>query len=229
MKDIPIIFSGPMVRALLDGRKTMTRRLAWRSETDVKKMDFICDGEKPNPLSRLAKHMPVQMAGAYWLRPSPWLSVKPGDRLWVRETWAVDAPDLETARAAHEDMMQGGNSYGPYYLVGEVSPDTLKWRSPIHTPRWASRLTLIITATKIQRLRLIGEDDVRDEGVIGSGPWWVEGLKAATYTTYSAKEAFKNLWTRLHGTDAWKADPEVVALRFRVVKANIDAAEARAA
>src|SRR5580693_9294017 len=74
-----------MVKALLAGRKVMTRRLAWHSETDTKQMDFICDGEKPNPLSRLAKGMGVQMSGAYWLRPTPLCRMKPGDRLWVRE------------------------------------------------------------------------------------------------------------------------------------------------
>src|ERR1700722_5468108 len=103
MADYPIIFSAPMILALLAGEKTMTRRLAWRSETDIKKMAFICDGERPDPLAKLAKNTSVQMAGAYWLRPSSWQRVQPDDRLWVREAMAArisDEPE-SPAKARH--------------------------------------------------------------------------------------------------------------------------------
>lgn len=225
VKDIPIIFSAPMVRALLDGWKTMTRRIAWRSETDKRKMSFVCDGERPNPLARKAKGFGVQMGGEYWLRPTPWVGVRPGDRLWVREAWSHDGPDLETVKSRLLDAIPQ-ETYGPYYRATEVAPDTLKWITPLHMPRWASRLTLIVTATKIERLQEISREDAIAEGLklvskeIEEFFRWPPPFDAGMWLTTPA--AFAWLWRQLHGPDSWDANPEVVAFAFEVHKANID-------
>ena len=179
----PIIFSALMVRALLDGRKTQTRRIVkW------------LDGN---------------------LEPKAGYSI--GDRLWVRETWAHDAPSLETCRVAFEDAYPGGITYGPYYRATETAPDTLRWRSPIHMPRWASRLTLTVTAVRVERVQDISEDDAEAEGIEpilvppdGGGAPHVEGFRA--------------IWQTLHSRDAWTwaQNPWVTAISFTVEKKKID-------
>ncbi|MEA2989299.1 MAG: hypothetical protein QOG83_2010, partial [Alphaproteobacteria bacterium] len=121
-RDIPIIFSAPMVRALLDGRKTMTRRLAW---------------SLPGKAGRRAKRKDQWPAGMW---PSSWQNRCPGDRLWVRETWA------------HVPVNPHGWIGAIYAADGEEAEDSVadtwefmgKWRPSTHMPRWASRLTLIV-------------------------------------------------------------------------------------
>jgi hypothetical protein len=132
-----------------------------------------------------------------------------GDRLWVRETWAHDADDLETARIAHEDVYCD-LTYGPYYHATETAPETLKWRPSIHMPRWASRLTLEVTGVKVERLREISEKDALAEG-IEPGIW--------------PRSEFVAIWDSIHGMtgpNAWGANPWVYALTFKVHKCNID-------
>lgn len=185
MTDRPIIFSAPMIRALLDGRKTMTRRLAWR--------------EFPK-LVRVVNDKPRRA-------PSPWQRVQPGDRLWVRERfsgrhegWSVDHPG------------------GPIWYWADGNPRHGDWTKPkpsIHMPRWASRLTLTVTATKIERLQDISERDAVLEGVYC--------VRRHENDDASPTQLFAMLWCNLHGDDSWNANPEVVALTFTVEKRNIDA------
>jgi hypothetical protein len=105
-------------------------------------------------------------------------------------------------------------------------------RASMHMPRWASRLTLIVTATTIEHLQGISEADAKAEGIEYRedcfGTWNPDGTMRCGGAD-NAREAFRCLWINLHGTGAWDANPEVVALRFTVIKANIDALEARAA
>jgi hypothetical protein len=177
MADRPIIFSAPMVKALIEGRKTPTRRIL-----------------KPQPVPCLSWSAPPP--GTYpsdkgWSR----LPYELGDRLWVREgacwvsAWGwryrADNDDLEDKRAS-----------------GEVGP----WRSPIHMPRHASRLTLTVTEVRVQRLQDITLADARAEGV-----WFPELF------------SFLRLWNSLHGPDAWDANPWVCAISFTVEQRNIDA------
>lgn len=187
MTDRSIIFSAPMVRALLDGRKTMTRRLAWRA--------------------------PLQP------RPTIWQNVGPGDRLWVREGFCPRYFD------------DGNPAYKADWTTGsaDVAMEP-KWTTSIHMPRWASRLTLIVTATKIERLQDISEGDAKAEGARwynghGVGHSGFRHDPDDGYVWPRATESFGRLWICLHGDDAWWANPEVVALTFTVHKQNIDAME----
>jgi hypothetical protein len=180
MADRPIIFSAPMIRALLDGRKTQTRRLAWR--------DPLAGG----PGDGLEQ------------RPSPWQRVQPGDRLWVREAWSP-----------HPD---GVMAHGAVYRLGheeeaKAGPGIERWRSPIHMPRWASRLTLTVTDVRVQRVHDMLLNDYEAEGVVDRPMSTDEGIRA-----------FSTLWDGLHGPGAWDANPHVVALTFTVEQRNIDAA-----
>ena len=193
MTDRPIIFSAPMVRALLAGTKTQTRRAAWRS----------C-----RPRSELY--------GVNERMPTVWQRVRPGDRLWVREAVAyrpnrVDGlPDEYWYPADHEDFDRS---------TAEVV------RSPIHMPRWASRLTLTVTAARIERLRDISEDDARAEGLT------CENISDKARQRFDRmkpwpefyRPLFALLWDSIHTPGAWEANPEVVALTFTVERRNIDA------
>jgi hypothetical protein len=199
-----------MINALISGRKTMTRRLAWR---DCPKCPGITSCKR---------------CGGSGLVPSPWQKVRPGDRLWVVETWAVDAP-LDQVRRENQDAMGPVIGNGPYYRATECAPETLRWRSPIHMPRWASRLTLVVEETRTERLLAgsLGDGDAIKEGLIpviedGQQKWRAFDDEPAYI---DPTIAFNVLWDRLHGKGAFECNPEVVVIGFRVVKANIDRME----
>lgn len=189
--DRPIIFSTPMVQALLREAeepgtgKTMTRRLAWR-------FSDVNDNHTKTATS--------------------WQKAKPGDRLWVRENWkphsiyvAIKPRDIPNSRI--------------FFAADDGSfPSNTPWRPSIHMPRWASRLTLVITATKVERLQEISEADARAEGVEPAVAGADETRQIKTYRT-----GFVRIWRKLHGEESWLENPEVVALTFTVHKTNIDA------
>lgn len=196
MTDYPIIFSAPMVRALLEGRKTMTRRLAWRGT------------------------MPTPSFPEGTMRATSWQKVKPGDRLWVRENFAViDGGTIRDGAGGAMDYVDTEIIY-----AADRKPYT-KITPCIHMPRRLSRLTLIVTATKIEPLQSISERDAEAEGA----PLAVAGVDSRRGPIRMHRTGFVGLWRSLHGDDAWAANPDVVALTFRVVKANVDAVEAKAA
>lgn len=191
MTDRPIIFSAPMVRALLAGRKTMTRRV-------TKKQDWP---------ERIVKRWPNQHSTGYEV----------GDLLWVREAWGHDGPDLDSVRRGIES---DGQNYGPYYFADARWFDnaTIKKRSPIFMPRWASRITLTVTAVKVERLQDITEEDAKSEGAFPEFE-----IDVATFVhgkNYDFKRAsthrlgFKHLWSEIHGRESWGANPWIVAITF---------------
>jgi hypothetical protein len=139
--------------------------------------------------------------GDYGNGVKQWTISPLGARLWVRETWSHDAPDLDTCRAADEDALPG-TGYGPYYRATEVAPDTLKWRPSIHMPRWASRITLEITEVRVQRVQDITDADAEAEGCLGGS------------MTYPG-QAFENLWCEIYGHESWTSNPWCWCLSFR--------------
>lgn len=184
-----MIFSAPMVRAILSGRKTMTRRLL-----------------------RKAGHA----NGESVTFNSPLRKLTAGDRLWVRENLRVVSEGIEYAadntlitetenewsdraadlwnRRAHDD--------GP-----DLHPTTIP---SIHMPRWCSRITLRVTAIKIERLQDISEEDAKAEGVEPA----VAGRSGWSEPIYTHRTGFVRIWNELHGEGAWLANPEVVAISF---------------
>lgn len=210
-RDIPVIFSSPMVRALLDGRKTMTRRLAW----SFVRRKLARDLTSGNPCLVDDKGRTTA--------PSPWQKAEPGDRLWVRESLYADQM---------EDLLTGErttNVMAAYYVAdkSEVLGEgdfNLAWKwerkslPSIHMPRAFSRLTLVVTSTKIERLQDISEADAKAEG------WTPRPEVSADPEVHrdAARDWFSDLWTDLHGVESWRSNPEVVALSFKVVRQNID-------
>ena len=204
MADSPIVFSAPMIRALLEGRKTQTRRIMPHQDWLAQAYSPIVSG---NAIFNYAGEEEVSRA-----------RFAVGDRLWVREAHAISAnPDLPVwYRSGHEEA----SASGPRVDV--------KWRSSIHMPRWTSRLTLIVIGVKVERLQDISATDAEAEGV----PTHVaEHTFAKVYRDPAEREAtrvkyFRELWEKLYGADSWAANPWVAAITFRVVKANIAQIEA---
>ncbi|HVJ31602.1 MAG TPA: hypothetical protein VND94_00685 [Terriglobia bacterium] len=166
-------------------------------------------------------------------------AIRPGDRLWVRETVkAVEDEDfdhcvhyeadrdLRVVAPNHDRESEAFGNWWNLLAYRSDDPDLTggKLVPPIHMPRWASRLTLVVTATRIERLQDISEADARAEGIapLPSGRFHCGHDDEGEITCKSAITAFGWLWNSLHGVDAWMANPEVVALSFTVHKINID-------
>ena len=217
MPDRPMIFSAPMVRALLDGRKTQTRRVlrvpGWAAEID----EIGDDGYTLWCVSResgcIAPALPQYL---------------PHDRLWVREncaTWEGDHRDA----VYRADMTQADWND----VKHDASSAPWKLRPSIHMPRWASRLTLIVTDVRVQRLQEISEKDAKAEGV-RAGDWPDrprcscddDDCVACSHYPALYKPAFRHIWNSLHGPDAWDANPWVCAITFTVHRCNIARMEA---
>ena len=213
MTDRGIIMSAPMIKALLGGRKTQTRRLAWR----------------------LTTHQ-----GRYCEAPTVWQKAQPGDRIWVKETFRLRAD--QDHKPPSEDFWKSGAWYyadDPTLEPSGCGGGAGKIRQSIFMPRWASRLTLVVTEVRRQRLQQISEEDCLAEGIqadryqvrrSGDGKmlsrFFVEiENDCPLYAGATAKESYELLWTGIHGRAAWDDNPEVVALTFTVHQANIDRLE----
>jgi hypothetical protein len=210
MTDRPIIFSGPMVRALIEGRKTQTRRLLPKAhprfpQKNQIRMDVLTyDPQRPEAWYWDGVHDRV---GASY--PIPYA---PGDRLYVREAVCWVSAWGWRYRADNDDLTEKREA-------GEVS----RWRPSIHMPRWASRITLTVTEVRVQRLQEISAGDTIAEGVECST--CVEMGESACHGRgcFASRAAYIDLWNSLHGPDAWGANPWVVAVTFTVAMRNIDA------
>jgi hypothetical protein len=186
MKERPILFSGPMVRAILDGSKTQTRRAA---------KEF---NEMPN-LDGILKRFPNQEGCPYGT---------PGDRLWVRETWAV-----QHEYDAFPPSAIGSSARWHYAATEDLGG--LRKRPSIFLPRRGSRILLKITGVRVQRLLEISEEDARAEGVTDfAGRWW-DGSPVVCGKWNAPSEAFAALWESINGTGSWEANPWVWAITFR--------------
>lgn len=208
MTDKPILFSAPMVRALLDGRKTQTRRV-------LNPQPNMLNGGKP-----LNDGRGSYSTGSGWKR----YQFRRGDRLWVREAWAP----LE--RLTHNDPGTQALADGGFYRAdeGTVEGEVSRWSPSIHMPKRASRITLQVTDVRVQRLQDISEEDAIAEGV---APEPVRVFETPhTPPAREAKPAFQRLWDSINaardgGAYAWAANPWVTATTFEVVKGNIDTLE----
>lgn len=192
----PILFSGPMVRAILEGRKTQTRREVKAINHDSFEVFTAAD---PSGFWGFdAKNDPVLCVH------SPYGEV--GDRLWVRESFAVCADN---------------NIF--YRADGKPDPwDGVKWKPSIHMPRLASRITLEITGVRVERLNAISEDDAKAEGTENrSDLAWGHGGQGDDMARWAVdhghRYAFCHLWDSINGDGAWSLNPWVWVVEFKVV------------
>lgn len=210
MKERPILFSGPMVRAILEGRKTQTRRVihtGWfdQSHWDIKPLD-ACTVLRSSetgivfntPGGSLAKSMQDRVIRCPYGGP--------GDRLWVRETFSVRL-DCEpgTPKAIHYLAYKADD-----VDLGMAWHSMSNWKPSIHMPRWASRLTLEIVGVRAERVREISHKDALAEGV-----------------AYNVSEPdgaplprFRALWNSINDARGfgWDVNPWVWVVEFKVVK-----------
>jgi hypothetical protein len=229
MKARPILFSGAMVRALLDGSKTQTRRT----------VKDACNGvttciEKNDewPLYASDQH------GAWHPRPCPY--GKPGDLLWVRETIAYQWPDdCDNGRVypddegddirefgrpikqAECDILYAATDLDAAWMGDDGEPCNPKWKPSIHMPRRASRITLEITGVRVEQLWDISESDAQAEGAqrLVYDENYNTFLKSdkGTYRT-----GFFGLWHYINGPESFEANPWLWVVEFKVHQRHVD-------
>jgi hypothetical protein len=188
-KSRPIIFTAPMIRAILAGEKTQTRRIV-KPQPPADHSPLVVDRFCPTVIDRYNEEQPgdevfgVTTECGEWCLRCPY--GQPGDTLWVRETFGMSYTDLVPAG---RPFVPGGTWGSPsrpgrqpcvvFKADGPMPDDspseTARWSPSIHMPRWASRITLEITGVRVERLQEISEADARAEGCaakIFPGPWW---------------------------------------------------------
>lgn len=213
MPDRPILFSAPMIRALLDGRKTQTRRVIHPHEP----APLVSAGDKPASNVVFTK-IPARHGG-FMQGPSFKLPYAPGDRLWVRECAGWLSGHGWQYRADAKDLEE-------YYETGCMG----RWRPSIHMPRRASRITLTVTDARVQRLQDISEADAIAEGcrpffdhdnqAEHVGP---NGTVHQMAPLRGPQDDFHRLWDSLNAARAPSdSNPWVVVLTFTVQRGNID-------
>lgn len=206
MAERPILFSSPMVRELLVGRKTQTRRMA----KPVRHPDL---GNVYAPGALVLEREPQHVID----RCCPY--GQPGDRLWVRETFAPVYPQ--------DPSYNGGRpiefDYRATYVHGARLGDTLgikkTWKPAIHMPRTASRITLEITAVRVERLQGITEADAQAEGSTPIPDACDHVRRSCSDIGCSGPQpyrvGFRSLWEDINGPDSWDANPWVWVVNFR--------------
>lgn len=238
MKDRGMIFNGEMVRAILDGRKTQTRRpLKW------KQTRFTEIGEREDG-SNWPWSEDTEKVCDHW-HPCPFGAV--GDRIWVRETWALlgnedgccvdwndnlcKGDEKTAARIYRASCEQRPGDYGLWSIPDNAywKPHTENekfegaWRPSIHMPRWASRITLEITDVRVERLNGISETDAEAEGInmeaLFDSQDCYDCIADHNMTGRpTAKGAFKYLWESIYGEENWQANPWVWVIEFKRIE-----------
>lgn len=224
MADRPILFSGPMVRALLAGTKTQTRRTFNPQPTMHEAGDCTVNGHRGS-----VDYLMREIAPKHWLR------IAVGDRLYVREAWRPSygaegwREDLgRVARPADFDPQTTAIEYladGTRELGGDNRPG-------IHMPRWASRITLTVTDVRVERLQSINAVDALAEGVSSTDHWRPKDVEGKpfedkwwddfTFWSEYPQLAYRELWEAINGAGSWEANPWVAAYSFTVEHGNID-------
>lgn len=201
MKERPILFSGPMVRGLLDGSKTQTRRVV-----------------KPQPTteirSGLMGHWSIQPDVREFSCPYG----QPGDRLWVRERFCPIYPQDPTYNNGEPIEYDYAATYVHGYRLGDSLGLKKKWKPSIHMPRAASRITLEITGVRVERLQDISEADAIAEGAKQTdGQWWTHD-PSDPITGNDPVESYRRLWESINGPGSWDANPWAWAIEFKRVE-----------
>jgi len=198
MKERPIIFSAPMVRALLAGAKTQTRRVMQSNSRLHPEFVLVDYGNGWTPFASDDGESNVCDDGNEFPIPCPY--GVPGDRLWVRETWRVtgvsDLPVREMSRFYRNSVQ---------YRADRDESYIDRYRNPLFMPHWASRLTLEVTGVRVERLQDISTADC-----------WAEGIPASP--DVNPIHEYEELWDSINAKRApWASNPWVWVLQFRRV------------
>jgi len=233
MKERPILFSSPMVRAILNGRKTVTRRViqchlnGWHIDRLLGDWPLSEPDGFENGIFKYTHQTEVDDARTDEVKCP---HGQPGDRLWVRETYTVGA--LITGRCEGNSYVvfkDGGQKYkdGAYYRPQEkYAPgafDGIKWKPSIFMPRWASRITLEITDVRVERVQDIDDIEAEREGVHWSDAAIIfEGGSRVRELERTYRGAFACLWDSINSKRGfgWNLNPWVWAITFKRVKGD---------
>lgn len=193
-----MIFNAEMVRAILDGRKTQTRRIV-KLQPDEDGLAKVTNGPWVDTSERNYR--------------CPFGDV--GDRIWVRETWAeagASAPNLKLYRANYPEHV-------PSHYENVPPANEIRWTPSIHMPRWASRILLEITDVRVERLNAISEHDAQAEGVAKlRGGFWQHYQPGWTQHQLSARGSFVTLWKSIYGEESWNSNPWVWVIEFKRIE-----------
>ncbi|MBC0853840.1 hypothetical protein [Pantoea stewartii] len=208
MKERPILLNAEMVRAVLDGRKTQTRRMVANVDSDN------CLALRKPTKTRNGIYTHVMDAPKHNLCPFGAV----GDRLWVRETWQGPLVSYDDAYSIFKDPKPYQKVENCVYRAdGGPCPeftdadDELRqgWRPSIHMPRWASRITLEITGVRVERLQDISDSDAKAEGC-----WYGRGCGEPDFAV-SPADHFPTLWASIYREKSWQANPWVWVIEFK--------------
>lgn len=221
MKERPIIFNDAMVRAVLDGRKTQTRRPVKGQISLLGGVARWIYGKKivSGGLDEILRAM------AFHHCPFG----QPGDRLWVREAFqpllADGIGEDEWREKINYKTGEGfkvsyraTDGIKDFYSLANDNPFCSRVTPSIHMPRWASRITLEVTAVRVERLQDISEDDATSEGVECYPEGWVDYLMPYTQCCGSPSDSFATLWQSIYGAESWQSNPWVWVVEFRRVE-----------
>lgn len=190
MKERPVIFNADMVRAILNGRKTQTRRPVKFPFLDINMGCELAGNELAGELA----------AGNYWNSPFG----QPGDRLWVRETFGSRVLCDAAGGTGTFTVYRASNPDAVKYVTATGKAIPIKWKPSIHMPRWASRITLEITGVRVERLKDISASDALDEGI-------------QHMTMNCPRHEFFQLWNNIYGDMAHETNPWLWVITFRRV------------
>ncbi|HCF8514850.1 TPA: hypothetical protein NIV60_003766 [Klebsiella pneumoniae] len=225
MTERGMIFNGEMVRALLDGRKTQTRRIVKGTDSAVKFCkEWNINGEEVFVVLGEKDHTGMNpVLGAI---SCPFGAV--GNRIWVRETFQGPLFNYEQMDEYLEDSSKFEKpEFCQYAADGGHRPeyqdadDNLRhgWRPSIHMPRWASRILLEITDVRVERLNAINEHDAQAEGVAKlRGGFWKHYQPGWTQHQLSARGSFVTLWKSIYGDESWNSNPWVWVIKFNRIE-----------
>lgn len=248
MTDRPILFSAPMIRALLAGRKTQTRRLIkFAGIGNVIEFQKVATDPQGRPVYEMRDG-----AGKHYARPAApgfvdyhySTPIGFGDRLWARETYLPDPPSDDPSwhdnvcsyvewsgcgsRVSDVPRPLQDGAFCIYRADPKWDEDPMAWRPSIHMPRWASRLTLIVTDVRVERLQAISEEDAVAEGAL---PYHISASGLDYYGPSHAmcgqdhRAGFCKIWETINGIESWDANSWVAAYTFTVHHHNIDKME----
>lgn len=208
MADRPILFSAPMVRAILDGRKTQTRRI-------------VKPGRDPYVGCQMA---PCEIAGDinngnFAIAPYG----QPGDRLWVREPFCPIYPQDPHYNGGQPIAYDYAATYQHGDRIGDYIGERKVWKRSIRMPRAASRITLEITAVRVERLHDISYEDALAEGVFDARPLLEIGQSPETSETPDEisrrrrwpQREYAILWDTINGPQSWDKNPLVWVIDFK--------------
>ncbi|MFG1260083.1 hypothetical protein V5F79_22405 [Xanthobacter flavus] len=210
MTDRPILFSAPMILALLNGMKTQTRRVLADEP-----LRLICRSCGVSEREIKADKCSCNGSGDFQWTPCAGPRFRVGDRLWVRESLWAQSNDQ-------------GIKWFAYAADGKDVWPLTQWhkdrdKAPsIHMPRWTSRLTLYVTDVRVERLQDISEQDARAEGIECDTDGWRDYQMPGTQCCANPIASYRTLWDSINGPGSWDENPFVAAYTFAVRHGNID-------